>query len=242
MPTNYDVVPFDPRWNHLIDPSWIDELDATPFLTRCREGTATRSELYGFVRQQYYYSRHFTRYLCALMAQITIEEDRVELVKNLFEEMGLGEFGNTPHAAIYREMMSAMHVRLTQEAEHPATTELVQLMFETCQSQQPLAGLAALGLGAEAIVPHVYSQILRGFSAIGEPDERLTFFTIHVEGDDEHAVTMRNIIERELAHDPHKRPIVRAAARRVISARTRFFRAMARPAAVAGQETCNASV
>jgi pyrroloquinoline-quinone synthase len=218
-----EMVTLHPTWHRLVDPEWIQALDATPFLTRCRAGTVTRSELHSYVRQQFYYSRNFTRFLCALLVNITDDRDRFELMKNLFEEMGLGAFGATPHSAIYVKMMAAMDVRPTDERERSGTSRLVAAMFECCRNENPMVGLSALGLGAEAIVPHLYSQVITGFQNVGERAENLEFFHIHVEGDDEHAVTMRNIIEREIAKDAFQRKAVHDAARRVIGARVRFF-------------------
>jgi pyrroloquinoline quinone (PQQ) biosynthesis protein C len=216
------IVPLDSAWSGFIDPAWVAALDATPFLTKCRNGTVSRRELHSYVRQQHFYSRHFTRFLCALMARVG-DDDRLALTQNLFEEMGLGDFGSVPHSAIYRSMMTAMGVDPHEEFENTSTTRLTEIMFESAGDVDPLVGLAALGLGAEAIVPHLYSQIVRGFESAGEPSRHLEFFVIHIEGDDEHAVTMRNIIERETAKAPGKLTVVRSAAARVIAARTAFF-------------------
>src|SRR5262249_11317014 len=109
------IVTLDSAYGALIDASWIEELDATVFLSRCREGRASVAELHSYVRQQSYYSRHFTRYLCALLVNITDEADRVELMHNLFEEMGFGDFGNVPHSVIYQRMMKTMGVVVGDE-------------------------------------------------------------------------------------------------------------------------------
>jgi pyrroloquinoline quinone (PQQ) biosynthesis protein C len=231
LPAACAVVPLDVKWLSLINPVWLEELDATPFLVACRNGSVTRNQLLEFVRQQFYYSRHFTRYLCALLAQMTLDRDRAELVSNLFEEMGLGEGGGTPHAELYRRMMGSLGVRLGDSPQNGATSYLVKTMLELCGHPDPLCGLAALCLGAEAIVPHVYSQIMLGFAAVGEPVENLEFFRIHIEGDDAHAETMCRILERELCRVPFQRTHVHHVAQRVIAARTLFFRALAEPAA-----------
>jgi pyrroloquinoline-quinone synthase len=213
-------------WSHLLRADWVDALDRTPFLTRCREGTVTRSELHAYVRQQCYYSREFTRYLSALLSNISDETDRRALVENLFEEMGLGAFGSVPHSQIYREMMSKMGVRLEDETMRAETRILIETMFESSASKRPMVGLGALCLGAEAIVPHVYSTIVRGFESIGEPQENLSFFLIHIAGDDDHAVTMRRIILRELERDPASRVDLEYGAARAIGARIAFFNAL----------------
>ncbi len=213
-------------WSSLLRSDWVDALDRTPFLTRCREGTVTRSELHAYVRQQCYYSREFTRYLSALLSNISDETDRRALVENLFEEMGLGAFGSVPHSQIYREMMSKMGVRLEDETQRAETRILIETMFECGASKRPMVGLGALCLGAEAIVPHVYSTVVRGFESIGEPPENLSFFLIHIAGDDEHAVTMRRIIMRELERDPASRVDLEYGAARAIGARVAFFNAL----------------
>src|SRR5271166_2873250 len=119
------IVRIDEHWSSFLRSSWIDALDDTPFLTRCREGAATRDELTTFVRQQCHYSRHFTRYLSALLANLTDEADRRDLVQNLFEEMGLGGLGNVPHAQIYRDMMRTMGVSLDDDPAYAETRALV---------------------------------------------------------------------------------------------------------------------
>jgi pyrroloquinoline quinone (PQQ) biosynthesis protein C len=221
-----DIVPVDEAFAELIDPSWIEELDATPFLSRCRRGEAGLEELKTFVLQHHFYSRHFTRYLCALLANLTDEGHRLELAFNLFEELGLGEFGQVPHSQIYREMMRALGVDAHGQGVLASTGQLVDCMFQSCLDANPLNGLGALCLGAEAIVPHVYSQIVRGFLGAGVPREQLDFFLIHIEADDGHALTMKKIIERELGADPGKARVLRASARRAIRARVAFFQGL----------------
>jgi pyrroloquinoline quinone (PQQ) biosynthesis protein C len=210
-------------WNDLLDESWLNRLEGTPFLTRCRAGRASRIELHAFVRQQYHYARHFTRYLCALLANLSDEGDRNELAHNLWEEMGFGHFGAVPHAQIYREMMARMGVRPETEGPRRATEELVDAMLDCCRDTDPLVGLGALCLGAEAIVPRLYRQIVQGFEGQGEPSENLEFFRIHIEEDDKHAETMRRIIDKALKANPEYREKLRAGALRVLSARARFF-------------------
>jgi pyrroloquinoline-quinone synthase len=217
------IVGIDEHWSSILRSSWIDALDGTPFLTRCREGIATRDELATFVRQQCHYSRHFTRYLSALLANLIDEVDRRDLVQNLFEEMGLGSLGGVPHAQIYRDMMRTMGVFLDDEPVFAETQALVDTMFECCRSPRPMVGLGALCLGAEAIVPHLYSTVVNGFEAVGEPNEHLSFFLIHIDGDDDHARTMQRIIARELDQRPASRVDLEYGAALAISARVQFF-------------------
>ncbi len=216
----------DARWGEWLEPEWIEALDSTPFLRSCREGTVTRSVLERFLSQQFFYSRHFTRYLCALLSNVVNDADRRELTENLVDETGLGKAGGVPHSVLYQDMLKELGVDINKATPLPETQNLVQTMWESCRNPNPAVGLGALCLGAEAIVPHVYSQIVQGFESCGIPSESLSFFNIHIACDDEHAVTMKNIIEREM-RSPEQRMALRCSAARVISARTRFFGAIA---------------
>jgi len=218
-----EIVAISSEWDVYLRPEWIQALDKVPFLARCANGTITRNELHSFVRQQYRYSRQFTRYLCALMANVVNDKDRRNLTDNLFEEMGLGDFGNIPHSQIYLNMMEAMGVNVDAEGVFPTTQKLIDTQLACCQSPHHMVGLGALCLGAEAIVPRMYSTIIKGFAAVGEPEKNLEFFKIHIEGDDEHAVTMRNIIAREIENDPRLRLDLDYGAQKAIDARVEFF-------------------
>ena len=221
------IVPVAPAWDDLIDHRWIARLDATPFLRRCRSGTASRDELLRFAVQQFHYSRHFTRYLCALLASFPGEAERGALIENLFEEMGLGALGAKPHSKIYAEMLAGWELDPQAVPALPSTRLLVDDVLDLCRAKDPMAGLGALCLGAEAIVPHLYSQLVAGFLAAGFEKEELYFFTLHIEGDDEHALTMKKIIDAEVARDPTALTRLRKAAQRAITRRTAFFEGLA---------------
>jgi hypothetical protein len=111
----------------------------------------------------------------------------------------------------------------TAPEPHCNPTHGIETMPECCRNSRPIIGLGALCLGAEAIVPKVYSTILNGFDAVREPRENLHFFTIHVSDDDEHAHTMRNIILRELSNNSRSRHDLEYGAARALDARVEFF-------------------
>ena len=216
----------DRGWEVLLKPEWLNSLRATSFLSRCRTGIVSRRELELFLKQHHYYSQHFTRYLCALISNLRNEHDRQELTKNLFDEMGL--FTGVSHAEIYRRMLLTILPAGNDVAVFPATQALIDTMLECCRNARPMVGLGALCLGAEAIVPEVYSTILNGFDAVREPRENLHFFTIHINDDDEHARTMRNIILRELSNNSRSRHDLEYGAARAFDARVEFFEAISK--------------
>lgn len=220
----------DKNWDPYLDKEWIRKLDETPFLTRCRDKTVTLEELRRYLSQQYFYSRNFTRFLCALLSNLTHEEDRQDLTDNLIEESGLGQDRGTPHSVLYRQMLERMGVDVSEYSMHEDTARLVEVMLESCRSANYAVGLGALCLGAEAIVPHLYSQIVIGFQAHGFTEKDLDFFYLHISCDDAHAETMKKIIDREVK-DTEKKLYVECSAKRAIAARVRFFESLSNPIA-----------
>jgi pyrroloquinoline quinone (PQQ) biosynthesis protein C len=205
-----------------IKQEWLTMLGDTLFLTRCRTGHITRNELHTFVRQHQLYSRHFTRYLSALLCNMDSDHDRQGLIMNLFDEMGLGDSGNVPHSILYKNMMNTMGI-LTDDVPLPTTTLLIDAMFECCKYSNLMVGLGALCLGAEGIVPKIYSTIVNGFLSVGEPMENLQFFNLHIGCDDEHSKIMYGIIKKELSKNPNAMIDLNYGANKLIQARVDFF-------------------
>ena len=212
-------------WEGLLNPDWIKEMDATPFLSRCRSGQVTIAELKEYLVQQYFYSRHFTRYLCALLSNMSDEEDRQALTENLVDEAGLGEVKGIPHSRIYRSMLDSFGLEPKVSKPLPETESLVKLMLLSCRDSDGAVGLGALCIGAEAIVPHLYGQIVKGFEANGFTKEQLHFFYLHMECDDEHSATMQKIILNRFA-DEVSLTKLGTSAQNLIKARTLFFEAL----------------
>ncbi len=112
----------------ILDDCWRSLSDSL-FLRRCRDGSITKCELDEFLIQQFHYSRHFTRFLCALLANLAHEPDRQLLTENLFEEMGLGEAGDVPHSLLYRQMLHALALEPKDSQPSAETSSLVSTML-----------------------------------------------------------------------------------------------------------------
>lgn len=205
---------------------FVRRLLAHPFLRRCEAGTVTMAELRNFLVQQGKYSAHFTRYLCALISNLSEADDVLQLASNLAEELGYGEDAGTPHARIYAEMLRSFDISPHEEPTRPETQNLVDTMAMLCRQPGGLPGLGALCMGAEAVVPAVYSRILEGFAARGVEPDAVRFFKIHVECDDGHAQTMFEMLERLTEGSNADRSRVLHGAEMAINARLRFFDAL----------------
>lgn len=198
-----------------------------PFLQRCRQGTVSMPVLKQFLVQQGHYSRHFTRYLCALMSNLKSTDQILDLAENLFEELGLTADSPTPHSVIYKSMLERFGLSLeTGPAPLPATLGLIKAMSDHCRDPNPARGLGALCLGAEALVAPVYADIMAGFAAHGIGGKDMEFFSIHIECDDGHADTLRDIMLLTAEQDPAQLDVMIAAGRALAQARFDFFSAI----------------
>ena len=206
-----------------ITEEYVERLRSHPFVQRCRDGSITDRELNIFLTQHAKYSAYFTRYLCALIANLHDAGDVMRLAENLAEELGFGEEGGEPHARIFARMIEQFGIDLQQAPVFDSTQKLISTTFHYCKQPDPAYGLGALCLGAEAIVPALYSDIISGFEANGIAPERLHFFRIHVECDDDHADTMREILQRLHQDNPQGEERMLEGAQAMIAARLAFF-------------------
>ncbi|WP_346838608.1 iron-containing redox enzyme family protein [Microbulbifer sp. SAOS-129_SWC] len=201
----------------------IKRTRAHPFLQRCRSGDISLGELKIFLAQQGFYSAYFTRYLCAMMANLPDNTAVLALAENLFEELGLEPGSPQPHHLIYRDMLQRFNVDPAAAEMLPGTRALIARMFHHCRDLSPSAGLGALCLGAEALVPALYTDIACGFRARGASDDAIEFFLLHIECDDGHAETIRDIMVDIVDDDPAQIDIMLGAGRDLVEARLHFF-------------------
>lgn len=199
----------------------VEKIRTHSFLKRCRDGSITLDELKIFLVQQGLYATNFTKYLCAAMANLPSNAEIRPLAQNLFDEAGFS--GTKPHAVIYDEMLEGFGLSLQGAAPTSGTVKLISTMFRHCRDENPAFGTGALCLGAEALVPHLYADIVQGFVACGVKEEQLTFFTLHITVDDGHATTLGEIMASIAQAKPEEVANMIAAGRDLIDARMEFF-------------------
>jgi pyrroloquinoline-quinone synthase len=204
----------------------VSKLQQHSFLQRCREGTITKSELEYFLIQHGHYGSYFTRYLCAMMANLQNNDQVLALSENLFEELGLEPDSPKPHHLIYREMLQHFSLDLETNSSNPATRNLINTMLEHCRKTDPAYGLGALCIGAEGIVPQFYTSVIEGFRSQGVEDQEIEFFLIHVECDDGHAETLNQIMMSLADSDKASLQTMFQAGEAMIDARMTFLSAI----------------
>jgi len=164
------------------------------FFKACLAGHLTKED-YKFVYGQYYlYSKNFTRYLSALMANCDSDYYRSRISENLWEEGG-GIAPEKRHAEIFRRfLIDGLEIDVGDIDYLDSTRFFVREYLDFCLHSHPSAASAFLSLGTEGIVARMYGIIVEGLLKAGIPEEHLTFFRIHMECDDEHAETLENIM------------------------------------------------
>ena len=206
----------------------VDRLSRHPFLVACREGRASLDALKRLLVQQGLYSSNFTRYLCALMANLPSNEQILQLAENLFEELGFAPDSPTPHYLLYRETLAAFDLRLEEALPTAGTLRLIDTMFAHCRDRDPAVGLGALCLGAEGLVPALYSDFVKGFEIHGVDERALRFFHIHIACDDDHAETLAQLMVERVTRSPKNMDRILVAGEALVDARWAFLDDIAR--------------
>ena len=205
--------------------------DQHPFWTNrlfkaCQDGGLDRGDLRYIFSQYQLYSRGFTRYLSALMANLENDLFRSLLSENLWEEGG-GCEPTKRHAEIFRRFLRvSCGVAAPENTVFDAATQLfVREYLAFCQDNDALTVSAFLSLGTEGIVPRMYGIFVEGLRRAGFEDRELEFFHLHIACDDEHAATLEAIM-MSYAADPRWFEACRRAMTHALDLRGRFFDAL----------------
>jgi len=194
-----------------------------PLLAGFAQGAFSREDLRYVFSQYHLYSSSFTRFIAAVMA--TCEDDgfRAALSANLWEEGG-GREPSRRHAQIFRNFLQhSLGVEDIARIEYaPFTRQFVNEYLEQSMHLPPMAAAAFLAVGTEGIVPRMYEIMRTGLRRAGIPDAELEFFAIHIACDDDHALTLEQLM-LSYAHRPGWFAACAAAVTRALDLRTAFF-------------------
>lgn len=171
------------------------------FLKKFGEGKIRPEAAKIFAEQYYQYSKHFSRYLAAVISIIPEEPAREPLIKNLYEEYGgRAEEGKEMslemvHANIFRKFCKAAGANLEAAKPFPETSLFVERYLYRLRELHWVEALGALGPGTEYIVPYIYKPIYDGLKKKGYSEDDLLFFSAHINLDVEHGENIWDSIE-----------------------------------------------
>ena len=206
-----------------------------PYLSRMANGEFPDmvGAIRDFAHQYSFYSSHFTEYLRRVLDNLDNPEHITDLLENLEEEEGrmLPEMtldhpkAGMSHAELFSDFKRAIGVDEAYEAANPAVDTVLKwrnTMLVTCASSAA-AGVGAIGLATETVVPQVYQHILTGIvSHTDMHQDDYIFFEIHAECDIQHSEDLITIAA-DLANTPESRRAMRNATARILNMRSRLW-------------------
>jgi len=188
-------------WDEWLDNETLHKLINHPLMNAMRRNTVSLSGMRYYLVQHHHYSRNFTRFLCALISKIDNLEDSQHLMENLLEELGIDGDGKVTHAELFQRSLRAVGGQPNTFPPLEETKNFTATVMQYCRNEGALNGLAALCLGAEAIVPMIYEPVLSALASLEVQEEGLEFFRLHIEEDEEHAITMLRILNKLTKND-----------------------------------------
>ena len=213
-------------WDKWLDADALNRLVHHDLLVAMESGHVSLGGMRYFLVQHHYYSRNFTRFLCAIINRLESLEDIRLLMQNLQEEMGIDGDDKLTHADLFQRTLRILGTQPMADPPLSQTVEFTRSIMKFCRSENSVEGLAALCLGAEAIVPLIYKPVLAALKRLNVSDEGLEFFRLHIEEDEEHAVSMLEILRRMTQQVPEAKMIAMQTGRQAIDKRCVMFDAI----------------
>ncbi len=199
------------------------------YLRKFEAGKVDKKAIKLFAEQYYCFSRHFSRYLAALVAITPDEASRAPLIKNLHEEYGGRQEENRDmdaertHPAIFRMFLRSVGIDTAQEnlnAIKPLPeTKLFVDKYLNIRFLNYIEAFGGMGPGTEYIVPKMYTYIREGCRKAGLSEDDVLFFSAHIELDVEHAEGIKDSLLPFAQTEDHQE-ILRFGALDVLDART----------------------
>jgi pyrroloquinoline-quinone synthase len=209
-----------------------------PYLQAMREGDFPNVDLAfkDFAFQYGLYSTTFTRYVSAVIKNLSNTEHKKILLANLAEEQGdthdvdlppdvLASVVGQPHTNLYRRFQKALGIDADycKTAQQCQTSLLWSQQFLQLCKINECVGVGAIGIGTELIVSRIYDQILEGLKTHSNLTmTQRVFFDLHSQCDEEHAAQMLLIAE-DLAQDSTACEQIEYGARMAINMRISFW-------------------
>lgn len=198
-------------------PFWDNKL-----FKACKDGTLTKENWHYIFSQYYYYNKHFTRYITATMTNCENDYYRACLSENLWEEAG-GAKPEDRHAEMFRKfLVNTLEIDLNNIHFQDFTLRFAEQYLTLCKENDAMYGSAFLSLGTEGMVARLYSIMIEGMTKAGIDNKELGFFHLHCECDDDHALTLAEMMASYADH-PHWFANCEKALDDALTLRARFF-------------------
>jgi pyrroloquinoline quinone (PQQ) biosynthesis protein C len=186
-----------------------------PYLRAMSQGDFPNIDLAfkDFAFQYSLYSARFTRYVSAVIENLSSAEHTQFLLTNLAEEKGvvndvelppdvLASVTGQPHSNLFRRFQESLGVNTDyRESTDKCQTGLLwsRQFLQLCEMNE-CVGVGAIGIGTELIISRIYNQILEGLEAHTDLTmAEHVFFNLHSQCDEQHAEQITLITEDRVA-------------------------------------------
>lgn len=176
-----------------------DEFWENPLLKAINNGELTLEDYKYFFGQYYFYSKSFTHLITAGILKLQDDLHRSQLIENLWEECGKDNVEERHSEIFLRFLKNALHIDDPKATPIESSTKcFVDSMINYCLTENPRKVIAFLAFGVEGMVPQLYKIFVRGLRSLGFKDDDLKFFLLHIDCDDAHAATLKQIVINSL--------------------------------------------
>ena len=207
-----------------------------PFLRRFADGRLTLHQIRLFGLQHYQLVRIFTTYMTNLLPRLP-DPDAAKLFRTVFDD----EFGQhtifNSHPALYRTFLKSLGL---DDAEWgrvdplPETSGFIEFHMELTRAGDFRSALGAIGPGHEYSIPIMFTYLVDGLRRSGlVPEETISYFTLHISEDKEHAKVFNELLVRYMTTD-ESRARVRDGVMKSLQARGCFWNGLHRAVFGAG--------
>jgi len=199
-------------------PIWNNEL-----LLACENGDLNQADLQYMFSQYYYYSKNFTKLIAAALLKNNDDFYRAKLSANLWEESGELDIEKR-HAEIFRKFLTnVLDINLVKIEVESYTELFFREYLDLCLNSKSYECFAMLSFGTEGIISKLYSIFKKNLLKVGFSNEDLLFFNIHIECDDEHSITLEEMVLSH-SHEEHWFERSKTAINTVLDLRDKFFK------------------
>lgn len=193
-----------------------------PLLEACEKGKLTKYDFKILFSQYYLYSKNFTKLLAVALLKSDSDFDRSKITENLWEEAGEKKREDR-HAEIFRQfLVNELDIKPEQIHFESYTHLYVQSYLDLCMKSEPLECFAMLAFGTEGIVSRLYTILRKGMLLAGILQENLKFFNLHIECDDDHALTLEEIA-LSFSYEKNWEEKAEIAINKILDLRDQFF-------------------
>jgi len=200
-----------PAVNHV----FLSRIACTPF---------TKEDYAIFGLQHYPLVGLFCTYMEHLLLHAPDSDAKGWIAKVLVDEYGERSDGKD-HAELYREFLHGCGVPPGEEDTVPLDGRVIDFIrthMRLVTREHFLVGLGALGPGHEWAIPRMFELIIEGLRRAGFAEHEITYFTEHVEQDQDHGVWLEEALGI-MIDGREDQELVRRGAMLSLEARARFW-------------------